>query len=219
MPALPRQNPPSVVAEPAVAPERTVAPQTALRARNSARDIAWSTLMARAQSGDAGAYRRLLEEIVPYLRALVARWCRDRQDAEDTVQDVLLTLHTIRHSYDPNRPFTPWVVAIAKRRAIDRLRRQGRSRRVDAALRADHETFDAPQANIDEAGPRGDALRRAVEMLPPGQRRAVTLLKLQEMSLKQAAAASGMSIASLKVAMHRALKNLRKMLGRMSGKS
>ncbi len=173
--------------------------------------------MARAQDGDAAAYRRLLEEIVPYLRALAARHHRDECDIEDTVQDVLLTLHATRHAYDPARPFAPWLVAIARRRAIDRLRQQRRAGRTDAALRAEHETFAPAQANLERAELEQNAVRDAVERLPPGQRKAVTLLKLREMPLKQAAEASGMSIAALKVAMHRALRNLRKMLGRESG--
>jgi RNA polymerase sigma-70 factor (ECF subfamily) len=188
------------------------------RAAGSVRDIDWSILMARAQAGDAAAYRRLLEAIVPYLRARLARRYRDRRDVEDTVQDILLTLHTIRHAYDPGRPFTPWLLAIANRRAVDRLRRQGRDRRGEAALAAEQETFEQHGANDEEAGSRAEALRRAVASLPPGQRRAVTLLKLEEMPLKQAAEASGMSIAALKVAMHRALGNLRKLLGRCGGR-
>jgi RNA polymerase sigma-70 factor (ECF subfamily) len=57
-------------------------------------------------------------------------------------------------------------------------------------------------------------LRDAVERLPPGQRDAIRMLKLQEMSLKEAAAVSGMTVAALKVATHRAVKSLRKVLGR-----
>jgi RNA polymerase sigma-70 factor (ECF subfamily) len=217
MPARPHHQRLTVVAGNAA--ETGAGADAALGARMSARDIDWSILMARAQSGDADAYRRLLEEILPYLRAMAARWHRDRSDVEDTVQDILLTLHTIRETYDPKRPFAPWLAAIANRRAVDRLRRQGRARRSDAALRAEHETFGQPQANFEAADARGEALRRAVASLPPGQRRAVTLLKLQEMSLKQAAAASGMSIGALKVAMHRALRSLRKMLGGKGGET
>lgn len=62
-------------------------------------------------------------------------------------------------------------------------------------------------------------LETAIATLPPGQQQAIRLLKLKEMSLKEAAAASGASVASLKVATHRALKNLRKMLSGGSGKS
>lgn len=172
----------------------------------------WSALMARAQQGDAASYRRLLKEITPYLRALAARRHRDPCDIEDTVQDILLTVHAIRHTYDAQRPFAPWLAAIADRRAIDRLRRQGRARTRDAALLAESETFVAAPTNISDTGPGSDDLRRAVDRLPPGQRQAITLLKLEEMSLKQAAAASGLSIAALKVATHRAMRNLRILL-------
>ncbi|MFI4995882.1 MAG: sigma-70 family RNA polymerase sigma factor [Hyphomicrobiales bacterium] len=175
------------------------------------RDTDWSILMARTQDGDSAAYRRLLEEVTPYLRSLAARRHRDAGDVEDAVQDVLLTVHSIRNTYDPIRPFGPWLVAIANRRFVDRLRRQGRRRSREAELTAEHETFQAPQANVEEIVDRV-RLEEAVEGLPPGQRQAIRLLKLKEMSLKEAATASGMSIASLKVATHRALKNLRKLL-------
>jgi RNA polymerase sigma-70 factor, ECF subfamily len=178
----------------------------------SARELDWSILMARAQDGDGEAYRRLLGDIVPYLRSLARRHHRDPGDVEDTVQDVLLTVHAIRHTYDPHRPFGPWLVAIARRRIVDRLRRQGRTRAREVALDLEHETFCAPEANLGEGEWNRRALDDAIKNLPPGQREAVRLLKLQEMSLQQAAVASGMSVAALKVAMHRALKNLRKML-------
>ena len=84
--------------------------------------------MARAQEGDAAAYRRVLAAIAPYLRALAARYHREPQDVEDSVQDILLTIHMIRHTYDPKRPFKPWLVAIGRRRIFDRLRGQGRMR-------------------------------------------------------------------------------------------
>lgn len=180
--------------------------------RHSARELDWSILMARAQGGDRIAYRRLLEEITPYLRAVAARRLSDLSDAEDAVQDVLLTLHAIRHTYDPTRPFGPWLVAIANRRLIDRLRRRGRSQLREMALMAEHETFPADQTNLYERAGKHRDLREAVDQLPAGQRQAIRLLKLEERSLKEAAAMSGMTIASLKVATHRALKSLRKML-------
>lgn len=173
----------------------------------------WSILMARAQAGDGEAYRRLLEQITPYVRSLAIRLTRDPGDAEDAVQDVLLTIHAIRHTYDPRRPFGPWLVAIAHRRTVDWLRRRGRVRSRETAMEPRHETFPAPQANIGDANRNGRALRAAVENLPPAQRQAVTLLKLQEMSLKEAAAVTGKSIASLKVTTHRAIKSLRRILG------
>lgn len=168
--------------------------------------------MARAQAGDQAAYRRLLEDITPYVRTIAARRLRDPQDVEDAVQDVLLTVHLIRHTYDPGRPFVPWLAAIANRRVIDQLRRVMRSSARQVALTPEHETFAASQTNIEEATSDGELLRRAIGSLSAGQRQAVEMLKLKEMSLKDAAATSGMSIASLKVAMHRALKSLQKAL-------
>jgi RNA polymerase sigma-70 factor (ECF subfamily) len=169
--------------------------------------------MARAQDGDQAAYRQLLYEISGYLRALVSRSVRNPADLEDTVQEILLTVHAVRHTYDPGRPFGPWLVAIAHRRIVDRLRRQGRSSRREISLEPEHETFAGPDTNLAETAGNQRALREAIARLPEGQRQAINLLKLKEMSLKEAAAASGISIAALKVATHRAVKSLRKMLG------
>ena len=169
-------------------------------------------LMARAQAGEREAYRRLLEDITPFIRALAARRLHDASEVEDAVQDVLLTVHMIRHTYVPARPFAPWLVAIANRRIIDRWRRQMRRNLRQTTLSSKQETFSAPEANLEDAGLDAVALRAAIERLPPGQRQAIKLLKLGEMSLKEAATASGMSIVALKVATHRALATLRKAL-------
>ena len=179
----------------------------------------WAILMARAQEGDAAAYRHLLAAIAPYLRALAARYHRAPQDVEDSVQDILLTVHTIRHTYDPARPFKPWLVAIGRRRIIDRLRGQTRIRARETFLKSEHETFAAPEANLYEAEPDARALREAVAHLPDAQRRAVTMLKIEEKSLKEVSAATGMSIVALKVTTHRAVKNLRKLLDGKSEKN
>ena len=169
--------------------------------------------MARAQAGEQEAYRRLLEDITPFIRALAARRLHDASEVEDAVQDVLLTVHVIRHTYDPRRPFAPWLVAIANRRIVDRLRRQTRRNLRQTPLNSKHETFSAPEANLAAVGSDAAALRAAVEALPCRQRQAIKMLKLEEMSLKEAAAASGLSIVALKVATYRALGNLRKVLG------
>ncbi|MBA7466473.1 hypothetical protein ES707_01657 [subsurface metagenome] len=109
-------------------------------------DPDWDTLMACAQEGDRAAYHRLLQGITLHLRSLAARWHRDLGDVEDAVQDVLLAVHSIRHTYDPARPFAPWLVAIANRRFIDRLRRQGGARDRNGVLAAEH----GPQVNLEE---------------------------------------------------------------------
>jgi len=172
--------------------------------------------MTRAQDGDRQAYRTLLEDLAPYLRSIAGRCFKQPSDVEDAVQDVLLTVHMVRHAYDPSRPFGPWLLAIANRRIIDRLRRETRQKAREIALSAEHETFSASAANLSDASFDAAALGEAIERLPPEQRQAIRLLKLNEMSLKEAAKASGRSIAALKVATHRAIKSLRQMLRRQS---
>jgi len=171
-----------------------------------------AALMARAQAGEREAYRRLLEDITPFIRALASRRLRDPSEVEDAMQDVLLTVHVIRHTYDPSRPFAPWLAAIANRRIIDRLRSRARSNLRQTHLSPKHETFLVAEPKLEYTGSDAAALRTAIDGLPSGQRQAIKLLKLEEMSLKEAAAQSGMSIAALKVATHRAVSSLRKML-------
>lgn len=179
----------------------------------------WSIFMARAQAGDRDAYRRLLEAITPYLWALVARRIGNRSDFEDTVQDIFFTLHKVRHTYDPDRPFGPWLVAISDRRIVDRLRQQGRFNAHETPLEAEHQTLSTSETNLQEQAVDARMLRDAVARLPAEQRDAIRMLKLEELSLLEASAASGMSVAALKVATHRALKKLRSIIEKPEHKS
>lgn len=174
---------------------------------------AWAGLMARAQAGDRDAYRTLLLAVTPYIRAMASRALRERADAEDAVQDVLITMHGIRHTYDPARPFRPWLAGITRHRLLDRLRAKGRRAVWEVAWEPVHETFAADAANTEDRAWDGSALRAAMLSLPAGQRRAIELTKLREMSLREASAASGMTEGALKVAVHRGLARLRKLMG------
>lgn len=169
--------------------------------------------MALSQQGDAESYRRLLRTVTPYLRALGHRFGLSGADLEDGVQDVLLTVHSIRHTYDPTRPFGPWLTAVARHRLLDRLRRRIRQTGRETELTEAHETFAAVEANHQELAGEAGRLKAAIASLPEGQRRAVEMLKLKEMSLKEAAQASGQSETALKVAVHRAIKRLRTLMG------
>lgn len=172
----------------------------------------WTALMVRGQRGDTDAYHRLLLGITPYLRTIANQAHRNASDAEDTVQDILLTLHEVRQTYDPSRPFKPWLAGIARLRIADRLRALGRVAAREVMLETEHEAFaalDQTSAHALDSRTVGAAL----QTLPTGQRQAITLLKLQERSLKEAAEQSGMSIASLKVSAHRGIKALRRLLG------
>jgi RNA polymerase sigma factor (sigma-70 family) len=167
--------------------------------------------MNAAQAGDRAAYTRLLREITPFIRSLLRRHCSNREDIEEMVQDTLLTLHRVRQTYDPRRPFSPWLGAIAARRGIDGLRRRSRVARHEFTAAMDaYETFPDAAANNDIEGVRAhDEVSELLRRLPPRQREALEALKLKEMSLAEASSASGQSVAALKVNTHRALKTLR----------
>lgn len=168
-----------------------------------------SALMHAAQAGQTRAYDQLLRAILPELRGFTRRRLSDAAEAEDAVQDTLLAIHALRHTFDPGRPFRPWLLAIARRRVIDRLRRSAPRRRHEVVL--DETVADAAAAG----GPDAERLamqaelRRAVAALPAAQRQALTMAKLEDTPLADIAAATGRSVAALKVATHRGIASLR----------
>lgn len=172
--------------------------------------------MVAAQAGDQAAYAALLAEIAPLVRNLLRGRHRylGREDLEDVVQEVLLAVHQVRATYDAGRPFLPWLVAIANNRAIDAIRRLSRRAGREMAVAEYPETLASAETNPSD-DPYGDpeALRLAVAELPEGQRKAIEMLRYREMSLKEAASATGMSVGALKVAVHRATRSLRAALG------
>lgn len=167
----------------------------------------WGGWLAAAQDGDGQAYARLLAELTPVVRRMAAKSWGGAEDLEDAVQDVLLALHAARHTYDPARPFLPWFAAIVDHRVKDAMRRHGRRRGRETQIETLPETLLSQPANT-EVTDRAD-LRKAVRRLPAGQRQAVEMLKLREMSLAEASATTGQSVSALKVAMHRALRTLK----------
>jgi RNA polymerase sigma-70 factor (ECF subfamily) len=128
---------------------------------------------------------------------------------DDVVQDTLLTVHRVRHTYEPGRPIKPWLAAIATRRSIDALRRSGRTGAREVHNNVAYETFADPQANKDEAGDPARVLTQMTSGLSASQKEALELVKLREMSLVEASAVSGQSVASLKINIHRAIKKMR----------
>jgi RNA polymerase sigma-70 factor (ECF subfamily) len=177
-------------------------------------DQALATLMRRAQDGDKAAYASLLRAVAPIVRQAVRRRLRWLQpaDVEDLVQDILLSLHAVRATYDPTRPFRPWLFGIVQNRTADGARRLARRFAREVTVDEWPETFSASETNREETYGDPEALRHAITMLPRGQREALEMLKLRELTLKEAAAQSGVGIAALKVAVHRAVKTLRRAL-------
>lgn len=175
--------------------------------------------MQAAQNGDGQAYVQLLKEITPRLLMMVRRQRRflDPADIDDIVQEILISVHAVRATYDPSRPFMPWLIAIARNRLADRARRDARRNANEVLVDELPVTFSEEETKLVDAYGDPEALRHAINTLPPGQREAVEMVKLREMSLKEAAYASGTSTGALKVSVHRAITTLRKILRADSG--
>ncbi len=173
------------------------------------RRAAW---MVAAQAGDRRAYEKLLADSVALIRTTAKRQGVAFDHLDDVVQETLLTVHRVRHTYDPTRSYDAWLVAIARRRAIDALRRHGRRtrRELHDEIAVDrHPDSDDASASTDSEQ-RARQLRDAIETLPPGQRQAIEQLGLRELSLSEAAERTGRTAGALKVNLHRALKALRR---------
>lgn len=171
-------------------------------------------LMDAAQKGDRTAYSELLRAIIPLVRGYAIRRCSffGHADIDDLVQEVLCSVHAVRTTYDPGRPFKPWLFAIAHHRVVDAVRRRAVCTANEVA--AEDVSIDECPDPASDAAPFGDsgAVHQALRALPRNQRTALVLLKIKEMSLKEAAAECGSTVGALKVSTHRAMASLRRSL-------
>jgi RNA polymerase sigma-70 factor (ECF subfamily) len=182
---------------------------------NGTPDHRFNDLMRSAQAGDAQAYIQLLEEITPRVRRFVRgqRGFLSPDDIEDLVQEILLSIHAVRATYDPERSFMPWLFAIARNRLADGARRYARVGAHEIPVENLSVTFEDERTNTTiKALSEVRALEHAIGSLPAIQRDAIKMLKLKEMSLKEASVALNTTVGALKIATHRAMASLRKML-------
>jgi RNA polymerase sigma-70 factor (ECF subfamily) len=170
-------------------------------------------MMVCARSGDHESYERLLLELLPVLRRLVdAKW-PTFHDNEDIVQEILVSLHTVQHTYDVNRPFSPWLMTIASRRMADAARHRYTRNVNELSVDVLPEAIEFQLAHDENRTKHEtETLRNAIAALPAGQRNAIKLLKIHGYSLEEASDISGKSVASLKICVHRAIKSMRLIL-------
>lgn len=166
-----------------------------------AEEATLARLMAAAQKGDHTAYNVLLSEAALWLERYFRRRVAPHQ-LDDLVQDVLLALHAKRASYDPARPFLPWLAAIARYRWVDHLRKVYKHEsdllgENDASVESDEGVVEARVS-----------LERLFVHLPPKQAEAIELVKIAGHSIREASAMTGQSESLVKVNIHRGLKKL-----------
>jgi RNA polymerase sigma-70 factor (ECF subfamily) len=163
-------------------------------------------LLADGLAGDASGYRRFLGELAGYLRGYVRkRLGRSADDAEDIVQETLLAVHVQRHTYDPARPFGPWMHAIARYKLVDAWRRR-EARLAEVPMPEDGENLFG--ASDDAEGTAKRDILKLLERLPERQRLPIVHTKLEGLSVAETARLTGMSESAVKVGVHRGLKVL-----------
>lgn len=162
-------------------------------------------LLLDGLSGQGAAYQLFLKELSAHLRAFLRRrLTRFPDEVEDLVQECLLAVHNQRHTYDPAYPVSAWVQAIAKYKLADLWRRTGQDLLADPL---DDEIDLFSSADTDAAEARRD-LNKLLAELPDRHRLPIVHVKLEGLSVKEAAQMTGMSESAIKIGVHRGLKAL-----------
>lgn len=172
-----------------------------------AQDEEWSSLMRAAIGGDEAAYKRLLAHLSRALRGVVRRGFAGvgtaRDDVEDVVQDVLLAIHLKRHTWDQSKPLGPWIIAIARNKMIDDLRKRGR--RGEVAIDGLLETLESSGG---EDAIAAHDLGKVLDGLSERNRDIVRAISIDGRSAREVAERLGMSEVAVRVSLHRSLKAL-----------
>jgi len=164
-------------------------------------------LFVRGLAGEASAYHAFLKELTGYLRAFLRkRLAGFPDDVEDLVQEALLAVHNQRHTYDSRQPLTAWVHAIAKYKLVDFFRRRASRDALTESLEETELEFLSNTAS--EATDTRRDLAKLLDLLPDRQRLPIVHVKLQGLSVVEAAHITGMSESAIKVGVHRGLKAL-----------
>lgn len=159
-------------------------------------------LMVAGLAGDKAAYRALLTALSDALRRYYMRRT-DRTDAEDLIQEALIAIHTRRATYDATQPFTPWLYAIARYKLLDHLRRA----RVRAAIPLDEAGELFAEDESEAAIARRD-LEVLLAALPETTQTLIRQVKLEGLTMQEAASRAGRSEIAVRVGIHRGLKTL-----------
>lgn len=162
-------------------------------------------LMRKAQAGDSRSYETALREISRMLRPFLRSRLRDPDAQEDLLQEILLSVHRARHTYDSSRPFAPWLHAITRYRLIDYLR-GAKKRNKEIADDSVMETLVA--RDFSPSLENMEFLKEALFRLPENQRRILELTILEGRSPREAAAILNISSVNARVISHRARRSL-----------
>jgi RNA polymerase sigma-70 factor (ECF subfamily) len=171
-----------------------------------------AALMQRSLNGDTQAYAELLQESARLLRPFLSRRIYAGTEVDDVLQEILISIHKARHTYDGQRPYKPWMYAIAKFRLQDHLRSHYADQLHGAEDLAELEEI-LPD-DVTETGFNYESISVEVEKLPEKQATILRLMHQEGYTSKEVAEKLGMNESAVKVAAHRAYKILRERLER-----
>lgn len=171
----------------------------------------WHAMAGYAQDGDKAAYHALLSDLSVFLPRYLMRSLASEDWAQDITQEILLSIHKSFHTYSPNRPFTPWMMAITSFRRTDYLRQHYRKQGEGSVSLENAEFLTSHVTNPTGAGEYKD-IEAALAGLPAAQKVAFEMTKIHGYSVKETAEQTGTTESSVKVNVHRALKKLQEAL-------
>jgi RNA polymerase sigma-70 factor, ECF subfamily len=169
------------------------------------------TLMERYAQGDDAAFAMLYDHLAPRLHSYLLRRTGNRAQTEDLLQQTLLQMHCARGRFIPGARVLPWMYAIANRLIIDAFRKSGRETTLPADDDLHHPTSGAD--DLLHAQQMAGSIDKELRRIPETQRVAFELVKLEGLSLKEAAEALGTTVTSVKLRTHRAYEAIRRVLG------
>jgi RNA polymerase sigma-70 factor (ECF subfamily) len=168
----------------------------------------WRSLIEKAQAGDKKAYNRLLKQLHPYIENVLRPGLSNPEWVNDITQDVLLSLHKSLHTYNPERPFKPWLMAIIHFRKSDFMRKHYASH-DDRKVDFEEPAFFNRHVTSPVASGEFKDIEAALNMLPEQQRNVFQMMKIYGYSANEVATMTGMSTSAVKVSVHRSWKKIR----------
>jgi RNA polymerase sigma-70 factor, ECF subfamily len=168
------------------------------------KSAARSRLMERAQAGDKEAFDDLFADIGPLITRSVRRRVFDPAEVDDICQEILLAIFKSRHTYQPSRPFEPWLHAIVRHVISAHLHEHRRRTAWNEPM------SDSMDISSDDDSGLISTLNDGLGQLSTNQLEALNLTKIMGLSIEEAAERAGTSAGSIKVRVHRAYESLKK---------
>jgi len=179
-------------------------------------------LIAAVLRGDAASFEPLVEKYSPRVFATARRYARRESEVEDIVQEVWLKAFQKLRGFRGEAPFEHWLMRLAVRTCYDFLRGHQRNRETTFSELSEPEEdwLERFVSQPEAAGENADAARllvqRILEQLSPAARLIITLLEIEERSVKEIASLTGWSVPLVKVRAFRARAEMRKLLAKMA---